>query len=160
VDKLVIRDHSHASARARLAALALLSLVAACCPEPRSLDSGSASGNKGDGVVAAGSATLTVVQREILDRHCVRDCHEGGAAAASLQLARGHSWANLVNQRSRQIPTQIRVVPGNPGASYLVKKMEGGIGIVGDQMPRLAPARPASELELVRSWIARGAPND
>lgn len=138
------------------AATAVALLLSACCPDPRQADAGAVSEL---GIGAAG-ASFSSIQREIFDRHCVKDCHEGASAGASLQLSRGRSHASLVNVRSQQIASQIRVVPGDPARSYLVKKLAGGIGIVGDQMPKLAPLRPTSEVDAVRSWIARGAPDD
>jgi hypothetical protein len=140
--------------RATLLALAGVLLVG-CCPDPRSTDGAPSS----DGISTSG-VRLSTLQGQLFDRHCVTDCHEGASAASALQLARGRSYGNLVNQRSQQIATQIRVIPGDPGASYLVKKMVGGVGIVGDQMPKLAPPRPQAEIDALRAWISRGAPND
>ena len=139
-----------------LAAVALL--LSSCCPEVRSRDGGAALGDGGSG--AGGSAQLSVIQKVIFDRHCVSDCHELGNAAASLKLGDGKSYQNLVQQASHQITSRVRVVPGSPDTSYLVKKMEGGAGMVGDRMPRLAPPRPEAEVQLIRAWITRGAPND
>jgi len=143
--------------RLSLAAI-LFGVIAGCCPEPAAKDSGSAA--QGDGAGSRVEARFSQIQGAIFEKRCVTDCHESVSAAASLRLTRALSYASLVNQRSQQITTQLRVVPGNPGASYLVKKMMGGSGIVGDQMPRLAPPRPQSEIESIRSWIASGALND
>jgi len=123
----------------------------------RALDGGTATG---DGGAAAGQARLSVIQKSIFDRHCVSDCHELGNAAANLKLTSGKSYENLVQAASHQIASQVRVVPGSPDTSYLIKKMEGGAGMVGDRMPRLAPPLPKAEVELIRSWITRGAPDD
>jgi hypothetical protein len=101
-----------------------------------------------------------LVQRELFDRRCVTDCHEAVNAAAALQLTRGRSHGNLVNQRSQQIASQLRVIPGDPEGSYLVKKLAGAVGAAGDQMPKFAPPRPQSEIDWVRAWITRGAPDD
>lgn len=131
-------------------------LGAACCPEPK--PTGDAGSAVGDGV--AGAARLSVIQTQIFDKHCVTDCHEATSAAADLRLNRGKSYAALVNAASQQIASQVRVVPGDPDRSYLVKKLEGGPGIVGDQMPRLAPPLDQSTIDLVRDWIKRGAPDD
>ena len=141
--------------RVWLAILALL--LGSCCPAVRTLDGGTASG---DGGASTGQARLSVIQKTVFDRHCVSDCHELVNAAANLKLASGKSYQNLVQQASHQIASQVRVVPGDPDRSYLVKKMEGGAGMVGDRMPRLAPPLPKAEVELIRAWITRGAPND
>jgi hypothetical protein len=128
--------------------------LAGCCPEPRAPEAGSAA------EISTLGARLSTLQRDLLDKHCVTDCHDGASAAAALPLNPSRSYGALVNQRSQQISTQIRVVPGDAAASYLVKKMLGGAGIVGDIMPKLAPPRPASEIDGLRGWITRGAPND
>ena len=138
-------------------AAALALLLACCCPDVRSLDGGAATG---DGGATAGQARLTVIQKNIFDRHCVSDCHESVNAAANLKLSSGKSYQNLVQQASHQIASRVRVVPGDPDRSYLIKKMEGGAGMVGDRMPRLAPPLPKADVEQIRAWITRGAPND
>jgi len=112
----------------------------------------------GDG--SGGVARLLAIQTEIFDRHCVTDCHEAVGAAADLKLASGMSYASLVNVGSQQIASRIRVIPGDADRSYLVTKLEGGAGLVGDRMPRLAPPRPQAEIDRVRAWITRGAPDD
>lgn len=138
--------------------LATLALAAAgCCPDVGAQDGGVAVGEAG---ASAGQARLTVIQQTIFDRHCVSDCHELVNAAANLKLAPGKSYQELVQQASHQISSRVRVVPGDPARSYLMIKMEGGAGMVGDRMPRLAPPRPKAELDLIRAWITRGAPND
>jgi hypothetical protein len=138
--------------------LCACTLLPACCPDaqPRR-EAGSAADGARDGVVGA---RLSSLQTNLFDKHCVTDCHSGAGAAAGLSLSRGQSYGALVNQRSQQLSTQIRVVPGDPAASYLVKKLSGGAGIVGDVMPKLAPPLPASDVDAVRGWVTRGAPDD
>lgn len=135
-----------------------LCLGGGCCPEPRVSVDGGGGGTWDGGEVPA--ARLSAIQRALFDRHCVSDCHEFGSAAAGLGLRKGQSHAMLVNRPSQQISSRMRVLPGAPDRSYLVLKLEGGPGIVGDRMPRLAPPRPAAEVQAVRLWISRGAPDD
>jgi hypothetical protein len=132
-------------------------LLAGCCPEVKGADGGGTASVDG---LAGGGARFSVIQKELFDRHCVKDCHEATNAAADLRLSPDKSYQNLINVASQQIASQIRVLPGDPERSYLVKKLEGGVGIYGRQMPRLAPARPQAEIDRVRTWITRGAPND
>jgi hypothetical protein len=101
-----------------------------------------------------------VIQRDIFDRHCVTDCHESVSGAAGLSLTPEDSYAELVAQPSQQLGSKLRVVPGDPKHSYLVRKLEGGAGIIGDQMPRLAPPLADPQIEQVRLWITRGALDD
>jgi hypothetical protein len=58
-------------------------------------------------------------------------------------------------------PGAVRVIPGDPENSYLVQKLEGHSGIVGQRMPRTGgPYLTEGQMQIIRRWIARGAPND
>ena len=131
-------------------------LLTACCPEPRALDATSAGGDGG----GTAAIRFTALQQNLFDRRCVTDCHEAVNAGAGLTLARGRSWTALVNQRSQQITTRFRVLPGDVSASYLMKKVEGVTDYVGDRMPKGAPRLPQASIDELRVWIGRGAPND
>ena len=85
-----------------------------------------------------------------------------GRHAAGVERASG-----LVNAVLRRLGGTARVwrtdrmatviVPGSADASYLIKKLEGAPGIVGVQMPRLAPPLPQQEIDRVaRSIITAG----
>jgi len=52
------------------------------------------------------------------------------------------------------------VVPGDPDASYVVRKLEGTSGICGLRMPRLRTPLTAEEIGRIRTWIAEGARNN
>jgi hypothetical protein len=87
-------------------------------------------------------------------------CHTsvGGTPAAGLNLA-GDAHAAIVGMPSRQRPDLQIVDPGTPEGSYLIHKLEGRPGIVGLQMPRIGPPHlTAGQLQVVRRWIAIGAP--
>jgi hypothetical protein len=143
----------------RVAASAAL-VLAACCPDPSSGGADASGSTGGDGSSGSGAARFGAIQRDLFDRHCVTDCHESLGAAADLSLTSARSYQDLVNHASQQIASQRRVVPGDADSSYLIKKLEAAPGIVGDQMPRLAPPRPQAEIDHVRAWITRGAPDD
>jgi hypothetical protein len=52
------------------------------------------------------------------------------------------------------------VAPGDVDRSYLMNKLTG-VGIcAGTQMPKRGISLPSSHLDLIRSWICRGARND
>jgi hypothetical protein len=59
----------------------------------------------------------------------------------------------LVNQKSN-VAGEPMLVPGNPDASYLFKKMTGKGGIKGDTMPLGDDVLPEDQLAIVRDWIA------
>ena len=52
----------------------------------------------------------------------------------------------------------LRVKPGDPDGSYLIRKLEGG-RIVGERMPLGSAPLPPETLAVIREWIARGAPD-
>jgi hypothetical protein len=84
-------------------------------------------------------------------------CHVGGNAPQGLRLDAANSYAMLVNVASAEVPALLRVNPGDPNASYLVQKIEG-TAAVGARMPLNGPALSQAQIDLVRGWIAAGAP--
>jgi len=85
-------------------------------------------------------------------------CHAGASAPVGLRLDAGNSYASLVNFASVEVPNLQRVNPGNPDTSYLVQKIQG-IASVGGRMPLGGPALTQAQIDLVRGWIAAGAPS-
>jgi hypothetical protein len=111
------------------------------------------------------AATLAQLQSSVFAPTCT-SCHNGsqppnGALPGSMNLtSAASSFAALVSVPSLEQPTVLRVAPGDPGASYLVHKVEGAPGITGARMPfGGAPLDPARIAE-IRSWIAAGAMNN
>jgi methionine-rich copper-binding protein CopC len=84
-------------------------------------------------------------------------CHVGANAPQGLRLDAANSYALLVNVASAEVPSLLRVNPGNPDASYLVQKIQGNAA-VGGRMPLGGPALSQAQIDLVRGWIAAGAP--
>lgn len=94
----------------------------------------------------------------IFTNSCVNaGCHPGGGAPFPLNT--GQSYARLVNQLATTGPCagDMRVLPGNPANSALVKRLEGTCG---DQMPLGGSPLPAASIQLVKDWIAQGALNN
>lgn len=113
----------------------------------------------GLGVPVPLAPTLSSLQQNIFTPICTQ-CHTGAIAPLALALDSGISLQNLVGIASVQMPAMVRVSPGDPEASYLVWKIEGRQGVVGEQMPRgLQPLSPA-EISAVREWIQNGAADD
>jgi mono/diheme cytochrome c family protein len=93
---------------------------------------------------------------------CIQ-CHtaQGRNPAGGLNLTEGVSYAALVNVASSQKAGEIRVIPGNPDASYLVRKLEGGPNIVLERMPRTGgPFLTEGQMRVIRRWIELGAENN
>ena len=103
--------------------------------------------------------TLESIQTNIFNSSCaVSGCHVGENARMGLDLSEGMSRADLVGVASAEVPSLLRVDPGNPDDSYLVIKLEGSDPrLVGSRMPLNMPALSAEEIGVVREWIQNGA---
>lgn len=105
------------------------------------------------------AATLASIQANVFNPACVV-CHAGAAAPLGLRLDEGNSFTNLVGVPSAQVGALLRVAPGDPDASYLVRKLEGTAS-EGQRMPIGGPPVPQATIDFVRQWITDGAlPDD
>ena len=77
---------------------------------------------------------------------------------AGLDLRAGASYGELVSVRAESEPF-LRVVPGDPDGSYLVRKLEGRQS-VGDRMPQTGAPLDSIDLANIRNWISQGAPDN
>ncbi|MEM7281844.1 MAG: Ig-like domain-containing protein, partial [Pseudomonadota bacterium] len=100
--------------------------------------------------------TWRSIQDNIFTPMCIT-CHAGAGAPAGLQLDEDNSFNMLVNIPSSQVPTLLRVEPGDPDDSYLVQKLEG-TQTVGGRMPQGGPFLEQSDIDVVRTWVTDGAP--
>ena len=135
-----------------MAGLALLLTSAACSGKDK--ESAAESGDS-----EASTPSLDDVQI-IFNRSCVGTCHAGEAPAEGLDLSAGNAVGSLVGVPSVQVPTMMRVAPGDPDTSYLFHKMLGSQQNVGGSGTSMPPELRLSndELEVVRLWILDGAP--
>jgi hypothetical protein len=130
--------------------------------EPVQLPSGNgtAGGNYTATFTVAGTlSTLTSIQTNVFTPRCA-GCHTGvGTTLPGLMnlTSAAASHAALVNVASRQVPSLNRVTPGNPGDSYLIRKLEGTPGIVNDRMPAGGPFLEQTTIDSIRLWITNGA---
>lgn len=113
--------------------------------------------------------TFSSIQQEIFSttdssgRSMCTGCHttQGRTPASGLSLLPGVAHQNLVNRPSVGKPGAILVIPGDPDNSYLVQKLEGAPGIVGQRMPRTGgPYLTDGQMLVIRRWIREGANND
>jgi hypothetical protein len=111
--------------------------------------------------------TFSSIQRDIFNstdsagRRACTTCHVGAQPSAGLNLSDATGYASLVNVPSRNKPGAIRVIPGDPTNSYLIQKIEGAPGIVGERMPRTGgPYLTPNQITIIRRWIELGAPNN
>ena len=111
--------------------------------------------------------TFASIQHDIFEspdsagRVACTGCHTstGRNPSGGLNLNHDIAYEQLVNMASRGKPSAVRIVPGNPDASYLVQKVEGASAIVGRRMPFSGePYLTTGQILILRRWIAIGAP--
>jgi hypothetical protein len=139
--------------RARIALLGMSVLVAACAGNGEGLDENGRPAEQGDGEGL--TPEFTSIQANVLTPICTT-CHSGAAAPLGLRLDEGVSYALLVNAPSTEVPSLLRVDPGNPDNSYLIQKLEG-TAAVGARMPLGGSPLPPETIAVVRQWILEGA---
>ncbi len=119
-----------------------------------------------------GASGFAAQIQPIFDTNCIR-CHApgglgfvqtGGTQNNGLDLTRGNSFSRLVNQQTFQNPAvepRMRVHPGEPENSYIYQKISSSSPKFGGRMPFDGPPfLSQSEIQLIRNWIAQGAPNN
>ena len=89
---------------------------------------------------------------------CTQNCHGGSQPAAELDLSSQQiSIYFLVGQPSAQDSFAQRVVPGNPAASLLFRKINCRQPGIGSRMPIGGDHLPPDLQALIYDWIAQGA---
>jgi hypothetical protein len=107
-----------------------------------------------------GAPSFTQQIQPILDAHCVA-CHQTAGASGGLSLEEGAAPASIVGHKSLESGL-LRVAPGKPEESYLMRKLEGThvqAGGSGERMPPTGPLDPAL-VGAIRAWILAGARSD
>jgi hypothetical protein len=110
----------------------------------------------------AGAFTFSQIQSGIFTPSCAKaGCHVSAVAAGSLVLEAGRAYANIVGRRAPEQSQLDLVRPGNPEASYLLKKVRGDADITGSRMPQDGPPFLSSrQIAGLAAWIQAGAPNN
>ena len=113
----------------------------------------------GGGAPPGGLApTLASIQDNVFSVRCaIPECHGGGNVQYGLRLDPGFSAGNLINVPSPRNPNLIRVIPGDPDASFLIQKLQG-TQTLGDRMPDGGPYLTTAQVNVIRQWIQDGAP--
>ena len=114
--------------------------------------------------------TFASIQHEIFEttdasgRAACTNCHTdagGRTPSGGLNLRHDIAYTSLVSVASRGKTGAVRVIPGDVNDSYIVQKLEGQPGIVGERMPRTGgPYLTEGQMTILRRWIATGANND
>ena len=102
--------------------------------------------------------TLASIQTNVFSVNCaIPGCHGGGTVQQGLRLDPGFSAGNLINVPSPRDASLIRVVPGDPDASFLIQKLDG-TQTLGERMPAGRPPLTTATINVIRQWIQNGAP--
>jgi hypothetical protein len=114
--------------------------------------------------------TLSNDVQPIMTARCaVPQCHSGPVPSEGQSLEAGQTYTTDVNVRATEAPKLFRVKPGNPKASFLVRKILGtGIPVGGGaEMPQGCPGAPPptgclsdADRYTIIAWIKGGAPNN
>ncbi len=110
---------------------------------------------QGSGAPVPLSADFDSIQANVFTPIC-SVCHIGATAPEGLMLDAAHSYSLLVNVPSTEVPTLLRVKPGDPTDSYLIQKLQGHAA-VGAQMPLGQPPLPSTTIAFIVQWITDGA---
>ena len=102
--------------------------------------------------------TLSSIQSVVFDASCIGH-HGDHATEAGLDLTTGQSYSNLVNVPSTQVALNL-VTPNDAENSYLIHKLDGRAGMVGDLMPVGAAALSTAQIDVIKQWINAGAQNN
>ncbi len=142
----------------RVVAIALLcGWLGACSGSGAGLDSnGQPLSSSSSGGPVPLAATFDAIQANVFTPIC-SVCHIGATAPQGLMLDAAHSYNLLVDHPSTEVPSILRVAPGDPTNSYIIQKLEGHAA-VGGQMPLGETPLPAATIAFIAQWITDGAP--
>src|ERR1700748_1139471 len=101
------------------------------------------------------SADFQSIQDNVFTPIC-SVCHVGGGAPMGLRLDAANSYSLLVGVASTEVPSILRVKPGDPDNSYIIQKLEGHAA-VGARMPFGGPYLTTDTIAFIRQWISNGA---
>ena len=114
----------------------------------------------------APSPTFERIQAQVFNLSCSSDsCHSHVGRAGDLILEQGYSWGSLVSQKpSNSVAVMdglMRVMPGNPDMSFVMDKISANLQAgEGAPMPYNSAPLTAGTVDIIRAWIAAGAPQD
>jgi hypothetical protein len=123
------------------------------------------------GAACATIPTYTQLVTATFGPRCAGRCHGGAnmpptpAPAGPIDLSPASDRGQLVDRASIHGMGLVLVVPGDPGASFLLRKLTDdlpGDGTLGSPMPEGEAIQwrmiPQAEMDAITCWIAGGAP--
>src|SRR5262249_24266193 len=107
---------------------------------------------------------LADISDQIFTPSCaLPSCHSSASKSGALVLERDSLYNQLVNVSPLSTAARqaglLRVKPGDPDDSFLVRKLEGNLDPgEGSPMPQTGPRLTQDHIDQIRAWIAAGAP--
>ena len=97
----------------------------------------------------------------IIQNNCaVSGCHGNGSSQFGLNMDLPNMYNNTVNVLAAQDSGRFRINPGNAEESFLYRKVDPSLSQAGSPMPLNRTPLNSSQLEVLRTWINEGAPNN
>src|ERR1700743_3503931 len=144
--------------RSGIAACALM--IAACAGNGEGLDANGRPLMPGGDMSLPLSDDFESLQENIFTPIC-SVCHVGPSAPRGLRLDAANSYNLLVDVPSTEVPSVLRVKPGDPDNSYIIQKLQGHAA-VGAQMPdgcpTTQPCLSAAQIGSIQQGTTNGAP--
>ena len=110
------------------------------------------------------AGTFDRIQKQVFNTTCaVSGCHDSQTQANGMLLEVGAAYTQIVGATPTNVAAQglgwDRVTSGDPTTSLLFHKITGAVTVaLGTRMPLGRPPLAATLLEIIRLWIAAGAP--
>ncbi len=102
------------------------------------------------------SAILESKVIQIFEKNCARvGCHVGSTPMMGLKLTKDEFYARTINQPSAEMPSMMRIKPGDPDNSYLIKKVLGSADIIGSRMPFGRDPLTDEEIATLVEWVKK-----
>jgi hypothetical protein len=149
-----------------LSLLAGLGVMLVACGDDSGGDAGCDTGQVACDGVCIEEITPTLagangIQAAVFDGSCAfTSCHgSAGVPQAGLELSSvAVSGQQLIDVESTQVPTSVRVAPGDSGASYLMNKILGMNIAAGTQTMPIGGTLCDARIDAIEEWIDAGAP--
>ena len=111
---------------------------------------------EGESESRAGASFSQINTLIIQPRCALSGCHDSATRSANLDLSADSAYGNLVNVPSTFLPGILRVAPGDPEASLLVRAVRGTAGVI-PRMPLNQAPLSDQDIDSIVQWIAAGA---